>query len=1530
MTQGYWYGEQDKIILKKSGVLPLHVFREKNLTIVEKIELRKELRKALPGIKPEHEAKAKAKYPAGSRWITVHPGGSERGVPVLIKEHGDGTAHVIGGAGGSLNMMKLSNVKSEKQYRAEAKKREEKDRLAREKKNEAERKEDEKLTPSERRDKQSQKKFKQQAVKQGRDRIADVKKTILDQQAKEIAKIIGVKDPTEKILADIKESKDSGDKKKAAELEKVASDTKDRFTKTMIEVATEEVSAVRDEILTQGLVRDDSEKDFKKVAERMALIHQKMELTAKLKAANRAGKEIEKLGDDLAGKSLEEVIEGVNSAVYGVTGQYNVQGREAPDYEEIMAQAEDHLDVVRQSALNNEFIDKTKDHEGEELKTWIESGAFNSFNSMALSILKDEAITKDAVDALGIRNAAKVLAWQISKRGEDYQDIIDGVDLYHRETNEEVVTKALDQGKRLLDLAETTKIPEATTPEELALATEMTKERGEMISGARKIMGQALGKLEASSALNYELQAGAKKDDLDLEITGEGSIENAEAKMLRIGLDDKDFTVRQRGNKIIATLHSSAYDRLSNVDEKDAENRTEAALIKSGEYDEDGWLPDGIVSRPFESFEDPDRPMKFDGSVDEQRIENSKDTWEALHRSLGMMPEGAFAFKSVDELTPQDQYDLRKWWEENIYQGSSAEATEESKYKIGEGKKRSSLWSSFLGGSKEAAFEAIKRDLSENHSSEDMFGSKIIPPIVGVNPDDINSYRNRVRGANELLQEVDSLRSDVDNGYVTDVAKAEKQIAELNEALPGKLRELYETQLRDHYINNMSGATQSELDAGELRREKSPWGEFVRMFGGDDASKKSQEAVLDRIRGDFVSKAARNFKKVSKRELKTDVKKIANAKEFVLASLDKETRDRYLERADREMKSYQAKAGKGAGGKFVAGSRRDKAAELYARDQEDKTKQREMFSGEDILQPDGTEIVTIGKYAEEDLARMVPEVAENFRRGEKVQVFPGMTMSSAKHIHQQRAIKLHEKVKRMNLTFGTGKGKTITAIGSFANLKAKGAVNRAIFAVPSVVQGQFGNEMLKYTEPGKFKWSAEPGLSRAERIKALQGKSDMVVTTHQSLRDDMIHLMSKQVGRSETETIKAFRGMTQGERNDLVRKTLDKNGIKAEMFVVDESHYEVNRAGKQDSELSMIFDAINQTMPYYMRQSATPVKNDLSEAYDMLRKVDPEKFGDIEKFNRQYGTDSPENREVLQRLIDQYNYAAPTETGIKRNDHKVSVSLSKNQKADYEKIQDMVKRSKDAEAAGTVDVEAMKFLNPGAFAGKAESEHERIAKNLQPAAGSLSRTATQRIVNMHRDNAKVDEVAKIVNSSVYENDVPAANAKAGDKKPGVIFARNYDAINMLKERIEKDGHRVGVISGTLSGKEKEKAKQDFWDKKFDVLLVSDAGATGMNLQNASYLANYDLPDTSWLKEQRNGRIDRHGNPHDEIDYYDIVTDTEYDRGQWNRIERKAALGAVFQTDPGNLDDTGVAERISRVRAEKMAATGDSSFDVEVA
>ena len=53
----------------------------------------------------------------GARWIAVKPPGHNKGQPLLIRDMPDGSSKVIGGAGGSMNHLRLTGVRSARSSR---------------------------------------------------------------------------------------------------------------------------------------------------------------------------------------------------------------------------------------------------------------------------------------------------------------------------------------------------------------------------------------------------------------------------------------------------------------------------------------------------------------------------------------------------------------------------------------------------------------------------------------------------------------------------------------------------------------------------------------------------------------------------------------------------------------------------------------------------------------------------------------------------------------------------------------------------------------------------------------------------------------------------------------------------------------------------------------------------------------------------------------------------------------------------------------------------------------------------------------------------------------------------------------------------------------------------------------------------------------------------------------------------------------------------------------------------------------------
>ena len=93
----------------------------------------------------------------------------------------------------------------------------------------------------------------------------------------------------------------------------------------------------------------------------------------------------------------------------------------------------------------------------------------------------------------------------------------------------------------------------------------------------------------------------------------------------------------------------------------------------------------------------------------------------------------------------------------------------------------------------------------------------------------------------------------------------------------------------------------------------------------------------------------------------------------------------------------------------------------------------------------------------------------------------------------------------------------------------------------------------------------------------------------------------------------------------------------------------------------------------------------------------------------------------------------------------------------------------------------------------------------------------------------------------------------------LIFTEFVPTQQMLKEFLEARGISVVTLNGSMDMEERG-AAQDAFRKSHRVLVSTDAGGEGLNLQFAHIIINYDIPWNPMRLEQRIGRVDRIGQP----------------------------------------------------------------------
>jgi len=375
-------------------------------------------------------------------------------------------------------------------------------------------------------------------------------------------------------------------------------------------------------------------------------------------------------------------------------------------------------------------------------------------------------------------------------------------------------------------------------------------------------------------------------------------------------------------------------------------------------------------------------------------------------------------------------------------------------------------------------------------------------------------------------------------------------------------------------------------------------------------------------------------------------------------------------------------------------------------------------------------------------------------------------------------------------------------------------------------------------------------------------------------------------------------------------------GLLVSNCLVDEGQDILRRLHKADSLMQHAIDALSYHTPYYIYSTADPVKNDWSEVHDVLAKVAPDRYpaASREEFHRRYGIDCLQTQQALRQEMHPFAYAERIPLGIVASRRQEPVQLSAPEQSEYDGVLQAYRTAQTARRAGKVDdaVPALRQMNPRAFEGKNEAEQRTEAGRMLQFLSAARDSALDRIVNAGsvrgagvRIPAKLETLHAFVQSRIAE------------KGAGLVFAHSIEAQNQIAGYLKSKGIKVGTLSGSDPGAKRERTRQDFQAGKFDVLCLSDAGSTGLNLQRAAFCCNFDSPYTAKTYEQRIGRMERLGQTNPDMKVLDLVTTTPYERGRRRLLERKGKLREALTAPYEMLDDTDLGREIAEARSSEI-------------
>src|SRR5438105_10946080 len=126
----------------------------------------------------------------------------------------------------------------------------------------------------------------------------------------------------------------------------------------------------------------------------------------------------------------------------------------------------------------------------------------------------------------------------------------------------------------------------------------------------------------------------------------------------------------------------------------------------------------------------------------------------------------------------------------------------------------------------------------------------------------------------------------------------------------------------------------------------------------------------------------------------------------------------------------------------------------------------------------------------------------------------------------------------------------------------------------------------------------------------------------------------------------------------------------------------------------------------------------------------------------------------------------------------------------------------------------------------------------------------------------------------------------------VVFTGRLETQTTIQAFLEARGLKVGIINGS-SGQRNQDTIKRFWKNPPDchVIVSTEAGSEGVNLQVANVLVNYDLPWNPMIVEQRIGRIQRLASEHARVGIFNIMLKGTFEEFIVGRLLEKLQMAA---------------------------------------
>jgi len=435
-----------------------------------------------------------------------------------------------------------------------------------------------------------------------------------------------------------------------------------------------------------------------------------------------------------------------------------------------------------------------------------------------------------------------------------------------------------------------------------------------------------------------------------------------------------------------------------------------------------------------------------------------------------------------------------------------------------------------------------------------------------------------------------------------------------------------------------------------------------------------------------------------------------------------------------------------------------------------------------------------------------------------------------------------------------GLGKTISAGLIISELISRSRLSKILVVCPKLLGPQWQEELLT-----KFNIPSEIAIGK-DLIEADLEETGAIITTYSSAR---LHLDSIPQDRFQ-------------------------------MLVLDEAHKLRNLYGVENPpQVAKRFRKAleERRFRFVLMLTATPIQNRLWDLYSLVDLLTVARghqnpFGSEGMFARKFIADNreqarrlkPEARDEFRSIV--YGYMSR----VRRGDAKLYFP---------ERVVQMHKVDPTAAELQLIAAIAKPIQTLNRLAqisilqALASSPHALMAQlNTMARNGTIPQelaVTVRAIVTGMPTSAKLIGLGRLIDTLKREN---------SERWRLVVFTTRLETQTTIQAFLEEHGLKVGIING-MSGPRNQETIARFWKKPPDchVIVSTEAGSEGVNLQVANVLVNYDLPWNPMIVEQRIGRIQRLASEQANVSIFNIMLRGTFEEYIVGRLMEKLQMAS---------------------------------------